>query len=165
MAFLVKNQIKKVFDEKRLYSYGIWLLSKRDYSVFEINEKFKKYQENQIIINIVIDKLLQQGYINDKKRALNIINGLIKKKGIKTIYQKLNDAGISKDLISEVLDELNISKESDEFINVAVNLLEKKFKEYTQENVKKYYQFLSYRGFDFDVVKKSIDRFKIAKNF
>ena len=49
---------------------------------------------------------------------------------------------------------------NDDSINYPLELLIKKFKVYNPDDYKKYMQNLSYKGFNWEVIKKTIDEFK-----
>lgn len=161
-----QNLEPKVFDEARLYNYCIFLLSKSNYSSFELISKMKKYQPDLNIINSVISKISQYGYINDKERFLSIYNAYIKKEGEPKIIQRLYQKKFPKEFIKNMLLELK-DKNSDIEDSLAedqkilcMNLLIKKYKIYQPEQYQKYMSFLASKGFSFDTIKDSIQLFK-----
>lgn len=148
---------KKIFAPERLYSYCIWLLGRKDYTTFEITQKMKNYQPDEKIIQTTVDKLVASGYINDERRATNIVNAYIKKESSYKIKRRLSEKGVSKDLIEEVIRE---SVDEDIEIEMASNMLIKKFKYFDKEKKQKYCSFLVSRGYGWDIISKAIDHLK-----
>ncbi len=146
---------KKIFSEDRLYQYCIWLLGRKDYSSFEICEKMKKYQDDFDIIEKTLAKLLNNKFIDDQRLAQNMINRMNLKNSEQKIKQKLMEKKIDSSIIEELLD-----KEMGTDVQIAYDLLLKKFKTYDKDLWQKYTQFLSYRQFSYDDIKKAIDLFK-----
>lgn len=148
---------KKIFDQTRLYSYGIWLLSRRDYTIYDLSQKMKKYQPDDEIINNVINKIKNLGYLNDEKTAINIVKSKINKESAYKIKKTLLDKGIDKNIIENIISESFLE---DTELNAAIHLLDKKFKQYNKDLEKKYFNFLSSKGYKFDVILKSLTQFK-----
>lgn len=147
----------KIFASERLYSYALWLLNRRDYTVYEISQKMKKYQPDEKIIQDTVAKLVENGYINDERRATNLINSYIKKESSYKIKKRLADKGVSREVIQEVLEEcVNEELESE----VAQSLLIKKFKTYNPELKQKYASYLAGRGYNWDIISKAIEHLK-----
>lgn len=151
-----KEKEQKIFDATRLYSYGIWLLSKREYSAMEIFKKMRKYQPNDDIITSVIDKLKSQSYINDQRVIEAVTKAYSKRESSKKIQMRLANKGVDKDSIKEYLSD-NLSK--DEERQTCLNLLLKKFKTYNPEIKQKYFSFLANKGYSWDLISKSVDDF------
>ena len=76
---------KIVYDEKKLYNYGINRLSVRDYGRQELFDKMSKWQEDISIVNKVLDKLESLGYLSEERRIRNLINLYLPKEGIKKL--------------------------------------------------------------------------------
>lgn len=148
---------KKVFAPDRLYSYGIWLLGRRDYTTFEMAQKMKNYQPDEKIIQEVIDKIVDLGYINDERRATNIVNSYIKKESSYKIKRRLAEKGVSKEMIEEVIEEC---VDEDTEIEMAKKMLVKKFKVFNPDNRQKYASYLAGRGYGWDVISKAVDYLK-----
>lgn len=148
---------KKIFAPERLYSYGIWLLGRKDYTTFEITQKMKNYQPDEKIIQEIVDKLVSSGYINDERRATNIVNSYIKKESSYKIKRRLSEKGISKDMIEDVIRD---SVDDGTEMEMAANMLIKKFKFYDKEKQQKYCAYLAGRGYGWDIISKAIDRLK-----
>lgn len=96
-------------ENNKLYSYGLKLLSLRDRTEKELTEKFikKGYKEQEIAL--VIDKLKQLDYLNDYKFALKWVRMRLEQKllGKERIRQELKSKGISDEIISYCLEEID----------------------------------------------------------
>ncbi len=148
---------KKIFAPERLHTYGLWLLSRRDYTTFEMTQKMKTYQPDEKIIEEAVDKLVKLGYINDERRATSLLNSYIKKESAYKIKRRLSEKGVSKEIIEEVIQE-NINEDTE--IEMAKKMLLKKFKSYDPESKQRYASYLAGRGYSWDVISKAVDYLK-----
>lgn len=107
------------------------------------------------VINKVTDKFNEYGVINDESFASAYIN--IKQRSLskRALEQKLIQKGVNKDIAKSYLEEFD-DKE------VAILTAEKfmKNKEFTEENVVKLLRHLSYKGFDYETINKTIEYLK-----
>lgn len=168
---LVKNkkgEIKEIiYDERQLYNYVINRISSRDYGRHELLTKMKRLQPDLDMINKVLDKVQDQGYISDSKRARSLFNQFEGKESINKTTQRILKIGIKKDTIEDVLEEMRSQKSvfshDEEDIPVetknAAELLNKKFRSYDFEKKDKMVRFLVSKGYKYDTIKKSIDYF------
>lgn len=151
------EQKSKIFEAPRLYTYAIWLLSRKDYSAHEMEQKMKKYQPDLSIIEQTIKKLIDYGYINNERRASNLIQVYSKKESSYKVKQRLAQKGIDKETIQNTLEQMGV-KDSEQ--DTAYGLLVKKFKHFDVELKQKYCAFLANKGYGWDIISKSIDKFK-----
>ncbi|MBN2693105.1 regulatory protein RecX [bacterium] len=94
----------KKFDPL-LYSYR--LLSLKSYSEKQLFDKLKGKGCSIEEINSIIDRLKELKYLNDDDYLIEFIKSEIRKKeGPKLIKQKLQQRGVSVDILDEKLDEL-----------------------------------------------------------
>lgn len=113
------------------------------------------------VIDRVIEKLKEYKMINDEILSRSIVKNKmnVKKHGKNRILQDLYNKKIPKDTINKVLDEE--FDDDSEFEN-ALYLGEKKLSKIKDEDRNKIYrklsQHLAYRGFDYDVIKRVINR-------
>ena len=70
-----KGEIKEIiYNEQQLYNYGLNRLSSRDYLRVELFTKMSNLQPEPEMVNRVLDKLANLGYIDDKKRIRAVLN-------------------------------------------------------------------------------------------
>lgn len=145
-----QNLLQKVY---RLFSF-------RDRSEKEIRDfLIRKKAQNP---DEIIEKLKEQGYINDERFARAWLESRRRSRhlGTKAIKRELVQKGIDREIIEEVTrgESLESSEEQ-----IAEKALEKKTKIWKNLNQmefkKKAIQYLMRKGFDYEVAKKTIDKF------
>lgn len=147
----------KIFDPQRLYNYGIWLLSRKDYSRNELLIKMKKYQPEEKIIEDVLQKLQKNSFLNDERVINSVYQTYSKKESTSKIKNRLILKGIERE---EIDNFLSSNADQAKELDSATILLIKKFKLYNSELTKKYYSMLANKGFSWDIVSKAVTNFK-----
>lgn len=154
------------YDDKKLYNYAINKISVRDYGRMELFTKMQQFQDDESIINQVLDKLEEQNYLSDERRANSMFNMYSRQESVNKTIQRLLKIGISKNTIDNVMyerenEKINTHNEdeySDE-VKIALNLIIKKYKKYDKENWQKMTRFLASKGYKFDTIKVAINLF------
>lgn len=130
--------------------YALWLVGKRDYSVFSIRKKLveKEYQTEEI--EETISKLIKLKFLDDTRFTRNYIDSQrrIKPIGNQLLYQKLLLKGIDKETIKEQLDQ----PEDDLIVEAVQNWLKKHPLEDKWAQKQKLMAYLSRRGFGYDEI-------------
>ena len=132
------------------------ILNRTAISEKKLREKLSDYSDE--IVDEVINKLKEYGFINDKDLAKRIANdnSNISKFGKNKIRQNLYRKGISKEDIEETIEEIN----PDEQYENALYLARKRYKNLKGEDNRKVYQkltqHLAYKGFSYDIIKSAI---------
>lgn len=109
----------------------------------------------------VIKKLKEQGLIDDKKFIDLFVRDrtVLKPKGKRVLIQELRKKGIDDELIEKYFSENPINEEE-----LALQILKKRWLRFknldSQKRFEKSARFLISRGFDFNLVKKTIDKLK-----
>lgn len=157
-----KEHLKEILD-KEMYvkakNKALNILSKADQSERKIREKLSNEFE-EYTINEVIDFLKNNKFINDELLASKIVNTNINlnKCGKNKIRQNLYNKGINSESISEALCEID---ENIEFEN-AMYLAKKRYQRVKNEDKRKIYQkisqHLAYKGFNYDIIKKVLNK-------
>ncbi len=99
-------------DQKRCKDKAMWLISYRDHSHKELIDKLKKdYPED--IAEAAVCRLEELGLVNDARYARRYTADLISLKHLseRGIRQKLFEKGIARELIDEILDEVELDEE------------------------------------------------------
>lgn len=126
----------------------------------EIIDKLKRLEYEDSIISRVLEFLKEYEFINDDRLAKSMTKSKInsKKLGKNRVKMDLYKKGISDEIIQNVMDE-NIDNQV-EYDN-ALELAHKKKRNLKDTDKRKLYEkigrFLSYRGYDFDIIKKVLN--------
>ena len=121
-----KNLLDKIEEENLLYNayyYAINSLSSRFKSISDMKKLLNKKYE--IDISSVIDKLVEQGYLNDRSYTKSRINENIitTNWGPRKISSDLLKHGIDKDIIDDEIDIFTKDMELDRIDKIADKLL------------------------------------------
>ena len=161
MQFKKKSLEIPEYSYERLLSYSYWLLGQRDYAPSQILKKLATkstdIEKNQKVINFLIER----NYLNEAKFIENYFLKNRKKESLSKTLLRLKQLEVDLNLAKEIMNNLKENEEkNDDSINYPLELLIKKFKVYNPDDYKKYMQNLSYKGFNWEVIKKTIDEFK-----
>lgn len=99
-------------DMKRCKDKALWLISFRDHSRRELYDKLRKdYSEESC--ERALDRLEELGLVDDgryaRRYAADLIN--VKRLPARGVRQKLFEKGVDRDLIDEVLSEIEVDEE------------------------------------------------------
>lgn len=137
---------KKVYklsdDATHALNYVLHLLTRREYSEFELKQKLKT-RYIQAIISSVIDKAKENNWQSDDRYADMLVRHYVSSLyGPLKIFMEAKRKGVSKDLILQYLDDVN-------FDDVAYQNLLHKYNNLVldKENQVKALQYLQRRGF------------------
>ncbi len=144
--------MKKSFEE--IYNYCCKLLSYKDRSINEIKEKLRQRSISENIISLVIDKLIQNRFLDDKRFVENYIEKNLRK--AKSLNFILNEVIEKYKVNKNILDNINLENYKSLQEKYAIELLKKKYKSF---NVQKIYRFLSSNGFEEDEIFRIIGKF------
>lgn len=135
----------------KAYKKAVKLLEIRLHTKFELRKKLKLRGINLDIIDQVIEKLIEQGYINDKQFAEVYLDNLIRFKthGYFMLLKKLLERGIEKSLVEALLAEYFPLEQEQK---IAQRLVAKK----NQLDKAKLAKRLASRGFRSEVIRAVI---------
>lgn len=140
-----KKAINKCYD----------LLSRRDHSVKELRQKLLRTSDEKNC-DRAIEKMLEYGYLDDEKYAQKLLNYLLQNKKMSRsfIKQEMLKRGLSQDIISYVMQEVEIDN-----IPTIVDLIKTKYRNKIQaENGReKVMQALMRRGFSYGDIKSALN--------
>ncbi len=152
------------------FEFAYKLLGLRLRSVFEMEKRLREKGFEKEIIDQVIKKLEEQGYLDDGKFTEAWIHDRInlQPRGSFLISRELKEKGVASELIEKKLSELlPIEKE----LEMAKELADRKIKIIKNREVKlpkeKIYQmmaaFLQGKGFSGEVIREAIDKTGITR--
>ena len=161
---LLKKLIKQN-DQVYVYQIAIRFISIRIRSKKEV----KKYLENKNIsdklINIIIDKLEKEGYINDFKFAVLYANDqmLLSNWGPYKIKQSLVKYGICNDIVNEVIKNIEQKKVEEKLSNLISKQI--KIKKGSSNSIKlKLINYFINLGYDKDMILKELSKYELTSD-
>lgn len=132
-------------------------LSIRDHSIKQLSDKLYRCGYEQEEIETAVNKLLQNGYLNDTDLCRRQITRYLNENrySIMAIKHKLCLNGFSSETIGECLPQ-----DLDEYEKqAAYNILNNRYKKNTDSN--KYIQYLYRKGFSSKSIRYAADKFAI----
>lgn len=106
---------------KRLYSYAIYLLARQDYSIAKLQSKMLQKEYIQSDIDLVINKLINIGYLNEN----NYIRAKVKQLSNKNYSEKIikykllqEKISITEVEITELFFELGMTENNCQISNI-----------------------------------------------
>ncbi|QRN41003.1 MAG: recombination regulator RecX [Neisseriaceae bacterium] len=145
--------------KKQLRQYLFTLLTRREYSEWELRNKLSHMTSDQDLVDEIIHEFQINGWQSDERFIKTLIDSKKYKYGPLKLKYDLNHKGI-KDSNFEYLLPDNSTQ-----LQVAINLLYKKYKtaQNTAEAKQKYFRFLQSKGFDNEITYTSINQFTQKK--
>ncbi|MDO5014676.1 MAG: regulatory protein RecX [Clostridia bacterium] len=139
--------IKDKIDFSYLYNCAVKILSLRANSEKELRDKLIKKNRREYVVEEVISKIKEQGYLNDEDFAKAYSKELIQKKGKSKNYVsfKLREKGINNSMIDEVLEDYNIDEK--ERIEDIIQRKYKKVNLNDEKEKRRIYNFFVRAGF------------------
>lgn len=136
------------------YNKAIDLLARRAHFESELAEKLLKRGYESDVVEKVIAECREKGYVNDLENARMYVESLKDTKSLYYIKGKLYSKGVSKEIISIVMEECEV----DEFA-IAMKLVHKKLGMEEGEKIRLEYKemlkicrFLGSRGFSYRTI-------------
>ena len=132
-------------------------LARREHTGKEIFSKLKNRVESVEILKAEIDKLEEEGLIDNKRFAEQYIySRSLRGYGPLRIEQELKQRGVNENISQPLMNDLD-------WTNFAIKVLEKKtagiFPDETKQ-ILKIKKFLNYRGFDFNQIEQAFSSYK-----
>lgn len=143
--------------DKQMRIMAINLLSRREYSLYELSQKLEPRSQNSGQVPHLLEYLVQSGYQSDQRFAESFLRSRISRAlGPMRIKRELKDKGIDSDLIDQVfetdVDWFELAFESAHKKSQSLDLSDYKDKQ-------KLYRYLAYRGFTMDHMQYAISAF------
>ncbi len=147
------KKIKKENDRKVSFDMAVCYMEKYVVSQKGIKDYLKKKGFDDNTISATIDKLKEYGYVDDEKFARNYFDSLTASKGKRAIANKLREKGVAKEIIDDLIEEI----EDEDEISKASILAEKfaKNREKSLKNKQKCLAHLVRKGYDYSVAQQA----------
>lgn len=150
------KEIKKEILEKRAKLRAMHLLERMDRTEAELYTKLKRDLYPEDIIEIAMQYVKSFGYIGDKGYARRFVESRQGSKSKLEIKMSLLQKGISKEIVSEVLEAYYDGQDESMAIQ---RLLDKKrysAETATEEEKRKIYGYLMRKGFSYEEIRRVI---------
>lgn len=135
------------------------LLSYRERTIKEIEDRLRKKDFTEEIIKAVVDFLLEKDYLNEERFAEMWIRSRKKHhpRGRKLIYKELKNKGLNQQIINTALDQYLSNQEEQE---MAEYLKDKWLRRRTEENSSSYKlkNYLANKGFSYELIYQITDK-------
>lgn len=148
------TQLKNEQSVLDLYNYSISYLRKYNKSILDYKNHLIKKKINKKLMFIVMERLINKGYLNDSRYTESVVRILIRQGyGKYYIENKLRFHGIQSDIISEIDYNDNYLI----FFNKIANKRLITYKKYSINEQKiKLSNYLKRRGYEFDLINEFI---------
>lgn len=149
------QQILKDEEQQKVFSQALRFITRKPRAMKEIEKKLLEKGYELEIINTVLQKLIQQKYINDQEFAATLTNYRIRsqKKGRRWVKQELIQKGLSKDHVEQAMAQID----SDTEYNFAYEIAKKRWDRQNGEDMEKRRKvggFLLRRGYTNETVNR-----------
>ena len=139
----------------KIRNTALGLLTGREFSRFELEAKLRKSYDNNELINVVLDKLVEDGLQCDYRYSGAFVRSrVVRGHGPARIRLDIAQKGIDGALLFRVFQEERV-----DWFALARDVAKKKFgnkRAVDNKEISKRMRFLQYRGFDFDQIKYAI---------
>ncbi|MBW6410063.1 recombination regulator RecX [Clostridium weizhouense] len=165
------------FEKLKILAYKDQLMKCRETAIriIEKSHKTEKQVREKLIlkgyeeeaIEKAIDFLKQYNYLNDEYYTQLFVKEKLKSQGSNKIKYSLIQKGISKEIIEEELNNVNIENEK----SIAINLAQRKIVTIKKSENDKYkisnklYRFLLSKGYGYDIVNEVVKEVINEKSF
>ncbi|TXZ76150.1 recombination regulator RecX [Vibrio mimicus] len=134
---------------------ALQLLSRRDHSEYELQQKLALKGHQTEVIDEVVKYCLELGYLSDVRYAASQTRQMVHKGyGEQRLRQRLKEKRVAEDVIEQVLAEQTI-----DWFELAKEVAHKKFKSgisLERSQYAKQVRYLQYRGFGFDQIRYAL---------
>lgn len=136
----------------KIRNTALGLLTGREFSRFELEAKLRKRYDNNELIDVVLDKLMEDGLQCDYRYSAAFVRSrVVRGHGPARIRLDIAQKGIDGALLFRVFQEERV-----DWFALARDVAKKKFgnkRAVDNKEISKRMRFLQYRGFDFDQIK------------
>ena len=155
--------VKQKADEKNAFDYAVKYLSRYSVTAKRLKQKLYEKEYNKSVVENVAAKLLDLKYLDDYAFAENLVASKSKKLGKRRLKSELLNKGVGGDMIDEVLETLD----NDDMFDIAMSVAEKWYRSHelvTIQDSQKFFRFMAYRGFDYDLINRCREVLKFRKD-
>ena len=152
-------------SRERTMTRAVNLLAAKPRSIGELRERLlEKNWTNLEIVNAVIEKLEEYGYLDDRKFAEDLALSKLRQKpqGKRRLQQAMSQKRLDRETMDNAITSAFEKMPEMELIDAAIEKrLRLKGRPETREDTKKFYDFLLRQGFAFDLIRDKMS--EVAK--
>ena len=157
------NELRGAQAKSKSYNFALRYLALRPRSINEVKDYLTTRKDFSIEdADTTITRLIEQNYLNDQDFAAMWVRNrlLLKPKSTSVLRLELIKKGIDKDIITEVLSQL------DETAQIASlgELITKKMRQTKYQNKQKLIEYLSRQGYSYSLVNKTLEELGLFEN-
>src|SRR3989344_3242399 len=149
------SRLKDTAQLDKLYDRALSYIALRQRSRWELEQYFKRKKSPTPLIELILNKLSVNGYLDDQKFAQAWVNNrhLLKPISHRQLIQELRQ----KHVPSEIIDQVLAQDETDE-TEVLKELVAKKRRQTRYRDDLKLMQYLSRQGYNYGDIKEAIQK-------
>jgi len=155
--------VKQKADEKNAFDYAVKYLSRYSVTAKRLKQKLYEKEYNKSVVENAAARLLDLKYLDDYAFAENLVASKSKKLGKRRLKSELLNKGVGSDIIDEVLETLD----NDDMFDTAITVAEKWYRSHelvTIQDSQKFFRFMAYRGFDYDLINRCREVLNFGKD-
>ena len=155
---MLNRSSKNLTTEQEAYDYALDILSYRDYSRKDMELKLKRKGADTGIIKSTIQKLLEYGFLDEKRYGQRVFEAWLSKKYYGRCH--LQKKNVAERYINDILAQLSEAEEQERAEKALQSCLKRNPKKYdpaTQEGRAAIGRYLYARGFASKYIQKSIN--------
>jgi regulatory protein len=148
-------------DEQRARAFqrAVKLLAAKPRSIAELREKLSERCANKSVVETVIDRLREYGYLDDERYALSYAASKLRQQpiGRRRLKQNLALKKVDRTLADEVLDQVFAEKSEESLIDEAIEKrVRVRGRPKTRAEAKSLFDYLLRQGFPFELVSDRV---------
>ncbi len=148
--------------EQKAYDRAVHFLGYRPRSKTEVRQNLARAGTDEALIERVIERLTQQGYLNDAEFARYWVDNRerFKPRGARALREELHRKGVDDEATAGLLAEMDQAESAYRAGEARAMRLAPLLEENRQDFRRRLGDFLARRGFDYGVVRQVVARFE-----
>ena len=149
-------------DRQKAFDYACAYVGKHPSTEKAVKEKLYGRGYGKAVVEHVLDKLKDYGFVDDKSYALDYFEAKKGSCGTRKIAMKLREKGVSEEDIAEIY----LQEDKGEMLKSALRVTKrhKGDKLADEKYLARLHRFLASRGYDYDIISKCISYAKGESN-
>jgi regulatory protein len=156
------DRLRGVDAEQRAYDRAVHFLGYRPRSEAEVRQNLARAGTDGALIDRVVERLTQQGYLNDVEFARYWVDNRerFRPRGARALREELHRKGVGDEASAGLLAETDQEESAYRAGQVKAMRLAPLLEENRQDFRRRMGDFLARRGFDYEVVRRVVARFE-----